>query len=341
MIFRAMAGGRSDQPVINGQTNSLRFETHSSLLNWWIRIMTSRRMTSLLICIVCVAITSCARVRGFSARFSSVETLTEMLGDEQNYSTQLGGSSSTPSADAYVALVRKGTNSVMPLIEVLQHSTNSLVRQNAAVVLGSIRDHRAVEPLIAALKDHDANVRACAAGALYEMADSRSIEPLIEALKDSDVRVQGQAAVALGKFTSDPRILDVMIQLMKDNGSSMAVVILGEIQDPRALQAIISGYKELHDYLSREAALKVLAEKRDPQGVPIIIQATEDENFRVRDTAAWALGRYFTRDPRIVEPLIRLLKDEYKIVHDSANRALEERKRLGLENNAQPTQPVP
>ncbi len=55
----------------------------------------------------------------------------------------------------------------------------------AAWALGEMRDPRAVEPLIAALKDKDYEVRVCAAIALGEMRDPRAVEPLIESMEDS------------------------------------------------------------------------------------------------------------------------------------------------------------
>jgi len=54
-----------------------------------------------------------------------------------------------------------------------------------------------VEPLIAALKDEDVNVRWPAARALGEIKDPRAVEPLIAALKDEELHVRWAAAEAL------------------------------------------------------------------------------------------------------------------------------------------------
>jgi HEAT repeat protein len=61
------------------------------------------------------------------------------------------------------------------------------------VALGAL----AVEPLIAALKHKDSDVRKVAAEALGEIKDPRAVEPLIAALKDKDSDVRKAAAEAL------------------------------------------------------------------------------------------------------------------------------------------------
>jgi HEAT repeat protein len=67
--------------------------------------------------------------------------------------------------------------------------------QGSENALGKIP--RAVEPLIAALKDEDVNVRWPAARALGEIKDPRAVEPLIAALKDEELHVRWPAAEAL------------------------------------------------------------------------------------------------------------------------------------------------
>jgi HEAT repeat protein len=54
-----------------------------------------------------------------------------------------------------------------------------------------------VEPLIAALKDKDSDVRKAAAEALGKIGDPRAVEPLIAALKDAEWHVRKAAAKAL------------------------------------------------------------------------------------------------------------------------------------------------
>ncbi|MDP3012079.1 MAG: HEAT repeat domain-containing protein, partial [Candidatus Hydromicrobium sp.] len=89
-----------------------------------------------------------------------------------------------------------------------------VVRREAAEALSKI-GLPAVEPLIAALKDNDWDVRKVAAEALGEIGDSLAVESLIAALKDKDRDVHYNAAVALGKIR-DIRAVEPLIAALKD-----------------------------------------------------------------------------------------------------------------------------
>ncbi|MCP4258867.1 MAG: HEAT repeat domain-containing protein, partial [Planctomycetes bacterium] len=62
---------------------------------------------------------------------------------------------------------------------------------------GEIKDARAVESLIAALKDNNSTVRWSAAEALGKIKDARAVGPLIDALEDDDNSVRREAEKAL------------------------------------------------------------------------------------------------------------------------------------------------
>ena len=70
----------------------------------------------------------------------------------------------------------------------------------SAEALGKI-GRPAVEPLIAALKDRNSDVRRYAAWALGEIGDARVVVPLIGALKDEDPWVREEATGALWLIT--------------------------------------------------------------------------------------------------------------------------------------------
>jgi HEAT repeat protein len=91
----------------------------------------------------------------------------------------------------------KRRRDVEGLIKVLQTGTHPESREEAAEALGAIRDPRAVDPLIGALKDRDHEVREEAAKALGAIGDRKAVKPLNEALKDVDHKVRREAEQAL------------------------------------------------------------------------------------------------------------------------------------------------
>ena len=70
-----------------------------------------------------------------------------------------------------------------------------------------------VDPLIAALKDSSAQVRAQAAWALGMKGAQRAIEPLNAAMKDENRQVRQNAAWALGMLLINTRDLKINVKL--------------------------------------------------------------------------------------------------------------------------------
>jgi HEAT repeat protein len=290
----------------------------------------SRVAISLLVGLTCLFATGCARWTAYAVSTEyDDELLISTLSDRRQYSTELGMSHSSPSGAAGEALIRKGTNSVMAVIGALQNSNDPWVRRTCAYILGQIRDTRAVEPLIAALKDPVGDVRSTAADALETLRDPRAIAPLIAALKDGDVPVRIQAAIALRKFPSDPRIVEPMIALLDEKYVQYAAIgTLGEIHDSRVLPAIRQAFKGL-DHGAKEKAIDVfMMHRQEPQVFDLISLAAEDDSYWVRLSATRAFGYWVILDPRVVEPLTRLSKDPNKPIRDAALEVLNRREKL-------------
>jgi hypothetical protein len=95
---------------------------------------------------------------------------------------------------------RKDTSAVPALVQLLQNDRDHRIREEAAFSLEGIGDARAVEPLIVALMDLNADVRLKTARALGTFMASRAVEPLCTSLRDPDQVVRVFAAYALGKI---------------------------------------------------------------------------------------------------------------------------------------------
>jgi len=135
----------------------------------------------------------------------------------------------------------------------------------AAVPLGDIGDHRAVEPLIKALEDDVLEVRGCAALSLGKIGDHRAAEPLIKALEDGVFQVRATAAVALGKI-GDARAVEPLVKALEDGVFQVrgcAAVALGKIGDARAVGSLTAALADKEGRVSDSArvALTMIAEK--------------------------------------------------------------------------------
>jgi HEAT repeat protein len=98
------------------------------------------------------------------------------------------------------SVVHSQTDQLERLIQNLNSEYRDL-RMSAIWTLGRVKDPRAVEALINALRHKDPLMREKAAEALGETKDMKAVEPLIAMLKDEEETIPGIAAEALEKIT--------------------------------------------------------------------------------------------------------------------------------------------
>ncbi len=126
------------------------------------------------------------------------------------------------------------TDRVSQLISKLNDPAACGNRVEVAEQLGLIKDPRAVEPLITALKDKDGGVGRFAAEALGEIRDPRAVEPLIATFEDPNEYegVRDAAAMALG-YLGDRRAIQPLTAALSDPLlGRVARQALGYISDP-------------------------------------------------------------------------------------------------------------
>lgn len=96
------------------------------------------------------------------------------------------------------------TRAINPLIAVLRDETNhDAVREAAAEALGKLGGPAAVEPLIGALDAASEWLRRAAAVALGELGDHRAVEALSGLLQDESLMVQDAAFESLKRLSVD------------------------------------------------------------------------------------------------------------------------------------------
>jgi HEAT repeat protein len=198
------------------------------------------------------------------------------------------------------------TDSVSEQINLLKDQ-RTYIRIGAAEKLGELKDPRAIEPLIAALKDWDSNVQWEAEDSLAKIG-APAVEPLIAAMNDRNYQVRKFAAIALGEI-HDSRAFEPFLAALSDTDSEVrgwAAVGLGKSQDPRAfdpLMAIMEDSKN-DPYLRGHAAsgLSILG---DPRAIAPLIEALGYTYAIQRDSVEGALQGF---GPAAVDPLLAALK---------------------------------
>jgi HEAT repeat protein len=210
---------------------------------------------------------------------------------------------------------------VQGLIKALGYRKSSAIRKAAARALGQIKDTRAVEPLIGALKDEDRDVQEAAVDVLGQIGDTRAVEPLIAALKDGNWEVVLLAAArALGKI-GDARAVEPLVVALKDSGSdsrraAAAAVALGQIRDARAVEPLVAALKDEYRHM-RWAVAQALGQIGDARAVEPLVAALKDGIVRsMREAAAMALAEI--EAGRAVTPLVMLTQDKHlasEIIH--------------------------
>jgi HEAT repeat protein len=167
-------------------------------------------------------------------------------------------SAGQPLADV---LMQFGDMAIPFLIDVLSASKKETQRYWAARILGRSNPYGATSPLLNALSDHSAKVRAEACIALGHLRISEAVSPLVKIVTEDPVSLVREAA-AEG---------------------------LGKIADDRAIAALLESLADLDDAARRRAlgALEKMGEKVSP----FFLQALYEESGETQTQAATALER--------------------------------------------------
>ena len=129
-----------------------------------------------------------------------------------------------------------------------------------------------------------------------------------------------------GEQEPDPAIVPKLVETLSDPDAEVRLAVVGAIadmDDPRAVQALIRILREDPVDEVRAAAAWALGQIEDPAAVPALMDALRDDACEeTRKNAAWALGNI--EDARAVEALGAALGDENQEVRHQAMWALGE-----------------
>lgn len=211
-------------------------------------------------------------------------------------------------------LIKKGKKAVPYLIEALKDN-NRYIREGSVRVLGEIKVKEAVDPLIEILRhEEDWIIRSYAALSLGEIGDTRAVEPLIHVLKSRsivNVMASSSAAKALG-LLGDNRAVKPLINSLKDISiMANSIEALGRIGNPMALpplMEILSLEKDMENIKVLQISLLYLEEAQDK-----LILALGSKNKELKDQAEKVFletGKdaipLLLEDVEIREPSVRL-----------------------------------
>lgn len=194
------------------------------------------------------------------------------------------------------------------------------IREEAAIRLGSLKDPRAVVPLVSTLRDRDRSVREAAIGALTSIG-SPSVAALGDCLADPELSVQEAASAALASI-ADTRVLDRLVQALRSPDWIVrmhAAKGLGRIKDAGSIQSLVPLLQDNVKAVREEAssALSAIGES----AIPALLESLTHHDWLVRLHAVESLGKAKSR--RAVAPLLTaLFNDTDSAVREDAVRAL-------------------
>ena len=157
------------------------------------------------------------------------------------------------------AILGMGEPMVEPLIEALGDREGT-VRKYAAMILGRLKDKRAIEELGMAVYDLHHEVSKAAAEALAQYG-SPAVDFLTEALVHPEVAVREHAVIGLGKI-QDERVAPFLIEMMQDPEAVVrrqSMLALGKLRDPRAVPALQQAASNRADREMAALAKEILA----------------------------------------------------------------------------------
>ncbi len=197
----------------------------------------------------------------------------------------------------------------------------SSVAQIASEALGHMGAD-AVPSLIDALRVGHPLVRMMAAQALGNIGDNRADQPVLDLVGDVDPAVRTAAARALGRigYQDSPSVWLGLLGDAVPEVRTEAVKNLGTSRDPRARDALYKSLREDPDPRVRASAIGAFVETGDPRSLEVLLMALRDHEWKICNAASELLGSI--KDPRSVEPLINILREDNPLARERANAAL-------------------
>jgi hypothetical protein len=259
---------------------------------------------------------------------AAISSLIEHLGDSEKWDNTMDGLNRPVFEEVNEALKSIGDPAKNLLIDALQDE-QSLVRANAAKILGELKCRRSVAPIIELLDDDNEDVRENAVRALARIGDANVVEPIIELLQNKGIKDR-EAVITGFKNIANDRAVEGLVWMLIYSGRNAACEALGQLKAVRALPEIRAAWlaRLLRDdtaalaleYIGTDEAKKILEECKEKMSIPAP-QRTEErswvprvQNYEIPKFSTADLHRYL----RIAEDFLRK-ENHPAIVHEIKN----------------------
>lgn len=196
------------------------------------------------------------------------------------------------------------------------------IRSEAAGLLGTFKDPRAVVPLVSLLRDEDRSVREAAIEALRAIG-APAVETVGTCLAEPDLSVQ-ESALAILAVIADERVLAPLVKALHSGDWIVrmhATKALGRVRNADAVEPLIPLLQDKVKAVREEAAAALAA--IGDAAIPSLLKTLRHEDWLVRLHAVESLGK--AQSKRAVEPLLAVLfNDQDSAVREDTVRALGE-----------------
>jgi HEAT repeat protein len=220
-------------------------------------------------------------------------------------------------ADAAMGLGSVKSAAAVDALIPLLNDPDENVNLSAAIALGKSQDPRAIAPLVASLSKVGV-----ASTALLQFGPA-AVEPLLAALKSDDLELRSRAMETLA-LSHDPRAIPALTAALNDPDGEVrqsALWSLLALNAPNFPEALKAALKD-PDPSTRAMALRASGKLPSAESIPIVIDALRDSDPSIRNAAATYFTPAQTADPQVAQGLIALVQDPDSSVSWSAIQSL-------------------
>ena len=228
------------------------------------------------------------------------------------------------------------SDEVKALVSILAHDPHPVVQQAVTRVLATLRDERAIKPLLAATRQGDALTRAAACRGLAAFPQPHVAQALFALLVDSTeaAEVRESAGFALAEIAAlqshirhelVPKLEKILARPAAPFATQLlAALILAMLGNDSGYHAAFT-HVSSNDLFLRGLAVTTLGYIRSPQTVHLVAAALEHDSPKLRQQAAEALGNL--GDMRGLPSLYRAMDDPVEAVRVTSQKSIDKIRR--------------